>query len=359
MKDYKIQYLVENTVKNYNKRKVIIWGKSELGDIISNALFEQHGIKTDFFIDINKGLVNGTTIRSVEDIAGKSDEFFVVVPLKYHESIIEMFDQYGFLANCDYAYNFHIPITITQEDFYNGQYSDIFGNTVLGDIGEGKIILRGYNAKIKIGNSTSIEENVEFHIEDDVELVVGPNTIIKKNTKWHLGPNSIIEVGDYCKFDPDGLLTCFQNSKFMIGSNTEFRCRYWIVAHRNTSIQIGNECLFARELMMRTNDGHSIFDIHTGKNINSSMSEQHNKKINISDHVWVGARCICLYNADIGTGSVVGANSLVKKKYPNNCIIAGSPAKIIRRDIAWAKENNTENMDSINPIYLNSTMDIL
>ncbi|MDR3310631.1 MAG: hypothetical protein LBS90_04730, partial [Oscillospiraceae bacterium] len=39
------------------------------------------------------------------------------------------------------------------------------------------------------------------------------------------------------------------------------------------------------------------------------------------------------------TGSVVGSYAVVAKKYPNNCAIAGNPARIVRRDIAWRGEH--------------------
>lgn len=44
-------------------------------------------------------------------------------------------------------------------------------------------------------------------------------------------------------------------------------------------------------------------------------------------------------NTYIGSGAICGYRSLVKGKIPNNCIVVGSPAKIVRKDIAWSREN--------------------
>lgn len=49
-------------------------------------------------------------------------------------------------------------------------------------------------------------------------------------------------------------------------------------------------------------------------------------------------RATLVSGAEIGSGSMVGAQSLVNKKFPNNSLIAGNPARIIRDKIAWRRE---------------------
>jgi len=56
----------------------------------------------------------------------------------------------------------------------------------------------------------------------------------------------------------------------------------------------------------------------------------------IENHVWVGARCILLKKAYIAENSVVGAMSLVNKRFDiPNVLIGGVPAKIIKSGINW------------------------
>ena len=50
--------------------------------------------------------------------------------------------------------------------------------------------------------------------------------------------------------------------------------------------------------------------------------------IDIGDDVWIGANCVLLDGARIGTGSVVAAASLVRGELPPFCIAKGIPAKI-------------------------------
>ncbi|MED1791099.1 hypothetical protein P4V54_00300 [Brevibacillus nitrificans] len=358
MADDKIQILLNCIIKNLKNRKVVIWGKCDASEAISKTLYEKYGIEVAYIVDSNPNLHNGTTVKSIDDILGRSKEIYVVIPLKYHQSIVDHLDRSGYTAMDDYAYYSHKPISVTHAQMDNYVYSDIYGNKIIGDIGNCKIVFLGYNSIVNIGKSTSAQENVEIFLEDDASLSIGDNFSIYRNTKWHLLPSAIVSIGDNCKFEEDSQLTCGKQSEIRIGNGTLFGSRYWMVANKQTQIKIGKDCLFSRDIMIRTNDGHSIFDIHTGRNINSLLKDQHKKSITINDHVWVGAKCTILYNSNIGKGSIVGAHSLTKKEYPNNCIIAGNPARVIKKDIAWSKENNAESMDIINGEYVNSTTEI-
>jgi acetyltransferase-like isoleucine patch superfamily enzyme len=51
----------------------------------------------------------------------------------------------------------------------------------------------------------------------------------------------------------------------------------------------------------------------------------------IEDHVWIGSRVTILPGVRVGRHSVVGANSVVTRSIPPNCLAVGSPARIVRR----------------------------
>ena len=58
-------------------------------------------------------------------------------------------------------------------------------------------------------------------------------------------------------------------------------------------------------------------------------------------------RVMIFKGAVIPDGSVVGAGSLVNKKFEEeNILIAGSPAKKIRSDIEWRREDFAKYMDN-------------
>lgn len=53
----------------------------------------------------------------------------------------------------------------------------------------------------------------------------------------------------------------------------------------------------------------------------------------IGDNCFIGARSLILPGIKIGNSSIVAAGSVVTKNVPENCIVAGNPAKIIEADI--------------------------
>lgn len=53
----------------------------------------------------------------------------------------------------------------------------------------------------------------------------------------------------------------------------------------------------------------------------------------IGNHVYIGAGAKILGGIVIGDDVLIGANSVVVNSVPSNCVVAGVPAKIIKRDI--------------------------
>lgn len=51
----------------------------------------------------------------------------------------------------------------------------------------------------------------------------------------------------------------------------------------------------------------------------------------INDDVWIGANAVILSGVTIGSHSVVAAGAVVTKDVPSRCVVAGVPAKIIKR----------------------------
>ena len=105
-----------------------------------------------------------------------------------------------------------------------------------------------------------------------------------------------------------------------------------IISKKGKTIDIGDNCMFSKNITIRNNDGHTILDKDTNEVINDP------KDIKIGNNVWVGAGCTFLKGAEVSDGSVVGAMSLVNKTFTeSNVIIAGVPAKIIRKNIIWQR----------------------
>ena len=55
------------------------------------------------------------------------------------------------------------------------------------------------------------------------------------------------------------------------------------------------------------------------------------KPIIIGERCWIGANVIILPEVVLGDDCIIGAGAIVTKKFPSNVIIAGNPAKVIKK----------------------------
>lgn len=102
----------------------------------------------------------------------------------------------------------------------------------------------------------------------------------------------------------------------------------------NGIIKIGDYCLFSHPIIISQTDQHHIFDLNTRKCLNL------NKTIFIGNHVWIGRSANILGGAEIPDNCIVGSNAVTSHKFKKpNCIIAGNPAKVIKEDIIWARDD--------------------
>lgn len=89
-------------------------------------------------------------------------------------------------------------------------------------------------------------------------------------------------------------------------------------------INIGNNALLAPRVQMYS--ASHPFDIELRNNwIGTGAS------INIGDNCWIGGGAIIVPGVTLGNNVIVGAGSVVTKSFGDNVVIAGNPARIVRK----------------------------
>ena len=62
------------------------------------------------------------------------------------------------------------------------------------------------------------------------------------------------------------------------------------------------------------------------------ISEATTKPIKIGDYCWLGMNTLVMSGVELGPSTIVGGGSIVTKSFPEGyCVIAGNPAKVIRK----------------------------
>ena len=88
------------------------------------------------------------------------------------------------------------------------------------------------------------------------------------------------------------------------------------------SIEVGDDCLIGTHVMVMDTDFHRVED---------KAWDTTGEPIVIEDRVWLGNRSIVLKGVTVGHDAVVAAGSVVTKDVPPRCVVAGVPAKVVRR----------------------------
>ncbi len=198
--------------------------------------------------------------------------------------------------------------------------------------------------------------NKENHIEicdedkDNISLSVqgyGNTVIIKKMNKASKGKLIISICGNNCRLILDenvyisGTLKIIigqihpnfgavQDVCFEIGEKTSFESCCIMTYNSNSSLKIGKNCMFSWGINVFNTDAHPIYNLNKSKIINKV------KSLSIGDHVWVGANATILKNSIIPQNSIIGWGAVVSGVFSKeNTIIAGNPAKVVRKDVQW------------------------
>lgn len=110
--------------------------------------------------------------------------------------------------------------------------------------------------------------------------------------------------------------------KVLIGKNSIIGIGSVIIG----PVQIGDNVMLAQNIVV-SGLNHGYHDIKTPPKEQAITSSL----ITISDNVWIGANSVITSGVTIGRHSVVGAGSVVTKNVPDFCVVAGNPAKIIKK----------------------------
>ena len=185
---------------------------------------------------------------------------------------------------------------------------------------------RKYCRGLPAGLSLTIRGNDNHVLLDGVRFVKSSITLVGDGNRFEIAPTS----------DPirEAQFWVGDGGSISIGKNFGPQERLKVVVDNDADTKhrlvIGNDVLTAVDTVIRTSDGHSIVDPLTGRPVNEPQD------VTIGNHVWIGTRSTILKGSVLPDGCVVGANSLVNRKFTEEkLLLVGSPARILRRNVCW------------------------
>lgn len=183
-------------------------------------------------------------------------------------------------------------------------------------IGSPKLI----NSVIKFKGRNNI-----LFCEEDVEL---------NNAQISFEDNNSLIYLSSCMHNYPLNLFIHNDSVVFIGKNNYIGAPFILNIQEYQNLIIGDGCILARGINLKTSDVHAIFNKNTKERINFSQS------IYIGDHVWIGQSSFISRGVKIGSGSIIGNCAFVPPNtiFPSNCYAYGNPTKIVNKDVFFTTD---------------------
>jgi galactoside O-acetyltransferase len=147
-------------------------------------------------------------------------------------------------------------------------------------------------------------------------------------------PNGNIDIGSGNSLAGIMILE-IESSKILIGNDVFINSGTIIDCVQR--IQIDDNVIISYDCIITDTDAHSIdadqrkIDMKKWKNGNYDWSYVSTKPIHIMQGAWIGARACILKGVTIGEGAVVGMASVVTKDVEPYTLVAGNPARVIKK----------------------------
>ena len=149
----------------------------------------------------------------------------------------------------------------------------------------------------------------------------GKHSVIHRSARMDTPPYRLFSLGDYSVIES---FACINNAvgDVVIGDHTRIGLHNTIIG----PVEIGNNVNLAQGITV-TALNHNFSD--TNKRIDEQGVSTN--PVTIEDDVWVGANAVILPGVTIGEHCVVAAGAVVTKDVPPHSLVAGVPAKVIKK----------------------------
>ena len=143
-----------------------------------------------------------------------------------------------------------------------------------------------------------------------------------------------IVIGKRCEIK--GQLFSLEGGKILIGNNVFMNYNSFIGSME--AVTIGNDVIIATNVRIFDNNNHPTSPTQREMMSHNDFYGElwtwkyaEHKPVVIGDNVWIGEFSAILKGVTIGKGSIVASHSVVTKDVPPYVIVAGNPARVVKR----------------------------
>ena len=146
--------------------------------------------------------------------------------------------------------------------------------------------------------------------------------LICPNVKLEIGRHAVLRVGRWAWIGHGSKIRVHEG-EVSIGAKTVIGQDCTISAYQH--ISIGRECILADRVMMIDFD-HGVVEVERPIRLQGIYK----RDVHVGHNVWMGYGACVLRGVRIGDNSIVGTSAVVTRSAPENAVLAGVPARVIR-----------------------------
>ena len=169
-------------------------------------------------------------------------------------------------------------------------------------------VIKG-RSMIRFGNNLNVERECYIDALSREGLILGENVSLGYHTFIRI-TGSLQNIGRGIKI----------GNNVGLGTHGYYGCGVGF-------LEIGDDCIFGNYVSVHP-ENHIFKDRERAIRLQGVSS---NGGVSIGNNCWIGAKVTILDGTKIGNGCIVAAGAVVKGEFPDNVIIGGIPAKIIKQ----------------------------
>jgi hypothetical protein len=162
------------------------------------------------------------------------------------------------------------------------------------------------------------------------KILIGPKATLATGAIEIRGSDSVVVIGERVLLR-DSRIATTSSARVALGANLSCVGGNILAEGNAGAILCGNDCMFARGISIRTDDGHGVFDRSSQRRINNTSP------VIIHEHVWLGSGVRVNKGAIIEAGVIVAQVSIASGRLKARAVYGGAPARLIREDVAWSR----------------------
>jgi acetyltransferase-like isoleucine patch superfamily enzyme len=134
-----------------------------------------------------------------------------------------------------------------------------------------------------------------------------------------------VTVGNRVRIFPGSRIETHNNGEIIIENNISIGQNFHLISSGEPLVIGGNTTISGNVFITNTDHDYKEIDVHI-------LSQKYNvKTTRIGENCFIGYGAVIQAGTILGKQCIVGANSVVRGVFPDYSVIAGAPAKIVKR----------------------------